>query len=88
MKIQYEFIKRDIAGETFLVPLGDSAAKFKGIIAINEVASFVWDLLQDGKNEEEIVQAVFAEFEAPEEEIRKDVSDFLGELREMEILGE
>ncbi len=35
MKINYTFVKRDIAGETFLVPVGEAASVFEGIISLN-----------------------------------------------------
>ena len=47
MKANPEFISRDIAGETVLVPVGTAAKRCGGLIACNEVGSFIWHRLEN-----------------------------------------
>lgn len=86
MKIRYEFVKREIAGEFFLVPIGEAAKKFTGMFALNEVGAFIWDVLPDAETEETIVKKVLDEYDVSPETAEADTSDFLNKLREMEIL--
>ena len=44
MKVSKEFILREIAGEHILVPIGIAAANFNGLISMNEVGRFLFDL--------------------------------------------
>lgn len=86
MKINFEFVKREIAGETFLVPIGEGAKKFSGLFALNELGAFVWDKLPEAESEEAIVDAVLEEYEVTREQAESDVAEFLGKLREMKII--
>ena len=86
MKINFEFVKREIAGETFLVPIGEGAKKFSGLFALNELGAFVWDNLPEAESEEAIVDAVLEEYEVTREQAESDVGEFLGKLREMKII--
>ena len=87
MKIQYEFIKREIAGSTFLVPVGAGVKKIKGMISVNDVAVRIWDLITEGKNQDEIVDVMAAEYLETREKIAADVAEFIADLRELEILA-
>lgn len=86
MKINYEFVKRDIAGDTFLVPIGEAVKKFSGLFALNEVGSFIWDKLPEAEDEDAVVNAVLEEYETTPDEAKADVSEFLSKLREMGII--
>lgn len=86
MKIRFEFVKREIAGEFFLVPIGEAAKKFTGMFALNEVGAFIWDILPDAENEEAIVKKVLEEYDVSAETAEADTAEFLKKLREMEIL--
>lgn len=86
MKIKKELIKREIAGETILVPVGKTVFDSNGLFALNEVGGFIWDLLPGVEAEEEICNAVLAQYDVPAETAKEDVSEFLENLRKMEII--
>ncbi len=86
MIIKKEFIKRQIAGDIILVPVGATVYDFNGLFAMNELGSFLWDLLPEAESENDLITAVLREYEAEEEEVRRDVAEFLGQLRGMGIL--
>ena len=86
MTIQYELIKRTIAGEHFLVPVGEGAQRFKGMFALNELGAFLWDHIPLIKDEEELVERVLQEYEVDQATARQDTKEFLASLREMGIL--
>lgn len=86
MTIRCEFIKRDIAGENFLVPVGDTAKKFPGMFALNELASFIWDMLPEAENDDAVVDAILDEYDVDRDTAAADTAAFLGKLREMGII--
>ena len=86
MIIKKELIKRDVAGDTVLVPVGKTVYDSNGLFILNEVAAFLWDRLESAVSEEELLMAVLAEYEVSEDAARQDLQDFLAELRKMGIL--
>ena len=67
MTIKKELIKREIAGDTILVPVGKTVFDSNGLFALNELGAFIWDLLPKAETAEEICDAVLAEYDVPRE---------------------
>lgn len=86
MIIKKELIKRDIAGDTILVPVGKTVYDSNGLFVLNELGAFIWDMLPRVETEVEICRAVLEEYEVTAEEASKDVAAFLEKLRELKIL--
>ena len=86
MIIKKELIKRDIAGEVFLVPLGKSMYDSNGLFILTELGAFIWDLLPNAQSEDDIVSAVLAEYEVDEATARTDIREFLKKLEKLDIL--
>lgn len=86
MQIKKELIKRDIAGDTILVPVGKTVYESNGLFVLNELGAFIWDLLPQAETEADICKAILAEYEISEEEVARDVAEFLGKLKEMQII--
>lgn len=86
MKIKKELIKRDIAGDTVLVPVGKTVYDANGLFVLNELGSFIWDILPGAADEEAIVSAVLAEYDVDEDTARRDIAEFMGRLREMDMI--
>lgn len=86
MKTEKNVILREIAGEYILIPTGSMALKFTGVFAVSELGVAVWNLLQQEKSEEEIVESLLREYEVDKETLTADVKEFLQSLREKELL--
>jgi hypothetical protein len=86
MKLKKELIKREIAGETILVPVGKTVYDSNGLFVLNELGNFIWEMLPNVQTEEEICKAILAEYEVSMEEAAADVAEFLSKLREMEMI--
>jgi hypothetical protein len=50
------------------------------IFSANVVAARIWNLLMDGKSEQEAVDAIVAEFDAPRETVERDAKAFIESL--------
>ena len=86
MIIKKELIKREIAGDTILVPVGSAVYDSNGLFVLNELASFIWDLLPEAESEEDVLNAVLNEYEVEKEVAEKDIEEFLSKLQKMEII--
>lgn len=86
MKIRKNLLKREIAGESFLVPLGKSVYDSNGLFVLTEVGAFIWDLLPEVETEEELLRKILSEYDVDEATAREDLAEFLDKLRDMEIL--
>lgn len=86
MKIKKEFMLRNICGEEALVPVGETAKSFKGIIKVNNIGSFIWNNLANSKSECEIVSEVVENYGLDAVEAKKDVRDFIEYLKNVDII--
>ena len=86
MTIKKELIKREIAGDTILVPVGKTVYDSNGLFVLNELGAFIWDVLPQAQSEADICKAVLAGYDVSEEEAAKDIAQFLDKLRSMDII--
>lgn len=86
MNIKKELIKRSIAGETVLVPVGRTVYEANGLFVLNELGDFLWERLPGAENEEQLLQSILEEYEVDEQTARRDLRAFLDKLKQMEIL--
>ncbi len=87
MKIKNGFVVKSIAGQNVVMALGEASKIFNGIIKLNDSARFIWDMLVNGSEREEIVAALEVEYTGVEREIlEKDVDTFIDTLKGAGIL--
>ncbi len=86
MKLNENFILREIAGEVMLVPTGAEAAKINGFVAVNGVGAVILKKLSVGADINEIVQTVTDEFDTDAETALRDIEKFLDGLRKSGIV--
>lgn len=87
MKIEKEFILREIAGDYVIIPTGTTTLEFNGLITVNELGAFIWERLQEETAEEKLVKAIIEEYEVDEETAKTDLKEFLDILKECQILN-
>ncbi len=81
-----ELIKREIAGDTILVPVGKTVYDSNGLFVLNELGTFIWEILPKMETEAEICEAILAEYEVSPEEATRDVVEFVQTLKELGVL--
>ena len=86
MKIEKEYILREIAGDYIIVPVGKAALEVNGMITVNETGAFLWKQLTKDTTKEELVHAMLEEYEVSEDEARIDIEEFLHLLQQNNIL--
>ena len=88
MRINKDFVLREIAGDYVIIPIGSTVLEFNGLITVNEVGSVLWKMLQNGDvTFEQLVQGVLAEYDVEEDVAREDIQEFLDKLVKAGILA-
>lgn len=77
MKIKNGFIKRTVNNVQVAVAVGEAAASFNGMITLNGSAAFLWDLLQEDKTQEQLVDAMLEKYNIDKETASRDVAAFV-----------
>lgn len=88
MKIQKEFVLREIAGDYVIIPMGKTTLSLNGLITVNEVGASVWKLLQFDRSLDDLVQGILEEYDVEEDVAREDIQEFLDTLRKNGILDD
>lgn len=88
MKLEKEFVLREIAGDYVIIPVGKTVIEFNGLITVNEVGVSIWDMLQNEVTFDQIVQGILNEYEVEESVAREDIREFLDQLIDGGILTE
>ena len=77
MKLEKEFVLREIAGDYVIIPVGKTVIEFNGLITVNEVGVSIWNMLQNEVTFDQIVQGILNEYEVEESVAREDIREFL-----------
>lgn len=79
-KVVDELVVKEINGQSYAVPVGKLTNKFKGIVALNSTALFLWPKLIIGTSKDELVHALCSKFEVTSEIASMDVESLLSTL--------
>lgn len=80
MRVDKEFVLREIAGEYIIIPTGKTVLEFNGLITVNEVGVSLWNMLQNEVTFDELVRGILDEYEVEERVAREDIQEFLDVL--------
>lgn len=84
-----EIVSREIEGEIIIVPLTSGIGDMEDdLYTLNETGRAIWDRLDGKKTVKEAVEELSSEFEAPFQEIEKDVMGLLEELLKRRMIIE
>jgi sensor domain CHASE-containing protein len=86
LKIDKEYVLRQIGDDYIIVPVGQAALSFNGMITVNETGAFLWEQLVEGTNKEEMLRTLMESYEVAQEEASRDIDEFLEVLHTNNIL--
>ena len=78
MKIKSGFILKEIAGENILMFLTPELKN--KVITLNETGVFLFNLISEGKNRKEILDAFLSEYDIDEATADSDITKFIDAL--------
>lgn len=88
MKIKDGFLLREVAGNYVVIAVGEDAVNFNSIITVNEIGAYIWNKINEGKNEEAIADDIIGEYSIDRNTALKDIGEFTNQLREAGIIEE
>lgn len=86
MRVEKEFVLREIAGDYIIIPTGSTVLEFNGLITVNEVGVTLWKMLQEEVTMEQLVSGILEEYDVEEAVVREDIQEFLNTLEKGGIL--
>ena len=88
MKLKYEFAVREIVGEYVMIPLGQGALDFSGMISTSETGALLVEALSKDVTRLEVLQLILDTFDIDINTAEKDLDEFLAQLRKLDLLVE
>ena len=88
MKRSPDFLLREVAGSHVVVPVGNAARSFPGMMRLNASGRFLWELLQDEQSEESLTKALLERYDVSPEQAAGDVAAFLERIRSVGALND
>ncbi len=86
MKLNKNFLVHKTGKETVVVPTAD--AGFSGVVQGNETLGIILDLLKENTTEKKIADKMAEQYDAPREEIEKDVANVIIRLKKIGAIDE
>jgi methyltransferase-like protein len=77
---------RNIADESFLVPVCGQPGDMQKIFILNSLAAFIWQQLDGERTIAELLDAIVERFAVDREQARRDTVEFIGQLLEQNLL--
>ena len=81
MRRNENFILRQTADLTIILPVGEASVHFPGMISVNETGAMLWGLLKDSRSAQSLAQELTEIYEVELEQAQRDVDAFLEQLR-------
>lgn len=87
MKIKYEFVLSEVAGENVAVSVGSGDRNM--VISLNSTARFMWELLAVGTDIDAMAAALMGKYDGLDSETaRAEAEEFVELLRSNQLLDE
>ncbi len=86
LKSGFELV--EIADEHMVIPVGDHAASFQGVVALSEAAYFLLGNLKTPKTSDELLNLLINEYEVDKDTAKKDLDDLVKKLLDLGIVEE
>lgn len=87
MKLKYDFVINNVAGETVAVSVGDNDGKFNGYIKLNETGAFIFKALKKDTTRDDVINALMAEYpDATKDDATESVDSLIEQLKRAELL--
>lgn len=88
MKMKAGFVMREVAGQYVVIAIGEASKTFHGMIKLNSTGKDIWEAVQDGLTEEQIVARLQDKYQVELEQVEQDVREFLDSMRKVGILAD
>lgn len=80
MKLKKDYVLRQVAGAWVVLPLGEAAVNFSGMLKLNDSGAMLWRILEQGGDKTALVKALTGEYNVSYAQAEADVEEFLTTL--------
>lgn len=87
-RIRSGYILRQIAGEYAIIPINEESLITNAIMIPNESAAFIWAAFEQPCTIDDVVTKGMDKYDAPKEQIQKDVERFVSASLNLKIMEE
>lgn len=88
MKIKNGFVLEKVADSYLACATGKLATQFSGFVRLNETGAFLWNILLEGADIDQLVDSMMKQYEIGEDVARRDAVAFAESLCKNGILDE
>ena len=88
MILKQSFQLVDIAGEYMVIPVGNEATSFNGVIALSDAAFFILNNMQTPKSKEDLLELLTSEYNVDPITAASDLEKLIKNLFEMGVIEE
>ena len=81
MKLNPDFIARQVGSEFVLVPMMRLTADFEGVFTLNSMGAVIWKAIGEGLDEAQISERIVQEYEVDGNIALADVNELIEQLR-------
>ena len=81
MKLNENFMLRQVAGTWVVLPLTQKTLDFHGMIRLNESGALLWQCLEQGGDRGALVKLLTGRYDVTQEQAEQDVEEFLQTLK-------
>ena len=86
MKLNENFVLRQVADNWVVLPVGQASVDFNGMLTLNDSGALLWRALEQGGDREALADALLAEYEVERSVALADVDEFLASLAKVGCL--
>ena len=89
MILNEQYLMIQMGEDSVLVPVGEAATHFRGIIRLNTTAKDIWQGLSDGLTEEQISENLVQKYDNVDlEKAQQEVKELIKEFRTVGIVND
>ena len=82
MKLNKNYVLRNVADSWIVLPLGEETVRFDGMIRLNETAAFLWKELEEEKEIPDLAKRLTEEYDVSYEQAENSVRNFVEKMKQ------
>lgn len=86
MRVNKNFVLRQIADVWVILPLGEESVRFNSMLKLNESSVLLWKALEQGANREDLANVLVKEYFVAKDQALADVDEYLDKLMKIGCL--
>lgn len=81
MKIKEGYKLRRVCDSAIVVAVGKAVVDLNGLVTLNETGEFLWSILENGSEPEELARALSEEYSIDAQQAKTDTEEFILQLK-------